>query len=62
MAAVEEEEGLREAKENNYVDNAKGEHVTGYHGEDHCDEGSGQANGTKGEEGKERQGKQVLNS
>lgn len=46
MSFVQKEEGLRETKQHDQIDDAKCEHVTGDHGEDHRHKRSGQTNGS----------------
>lgn len=46
MTLVEEVEGLREAAQDNGIDDAKGEHVASDHRVDHGHKGSSEANGS----------------
>ena len=55
MAAVKEEEGLRECQQHDGVNDGEGEHVTGDHAVDHRHERSSQTDGS-GEEHEEEPG------
>lgn len=47
MSFVEKEIGIRESKQNYYVDYGEREHVTGNHRVNHSHEGSSESNGSE---------------
>ena len=61
MAAMQEEEGLREGQQHDGINDCKSEHVTSDHAINHSDEGSSQTDSSGEEHEKEPSGRQGEN-